>query len=144
VHIVDRVMGVKQRHNVPRKASPLKTALLLLGLNIVPVGFGVTVFVLRQQGKITLRELPQESVGTLVLMAAVLLGIVALGWVVFPSLLDLRKAARKRSEGTFGFFFRAIAAFLLLDLVVLFTLVCLLAGAELVLLARFALSLQKT
>ena len=135
---------MRPRRDAPGKTSPLKTLLLLLGLNVVPVGFGVVVFVLKEQGKITLKALPQESVGTLVLMGAVLLGIVALGWVVFPSLLDLRQAARKRSQGTFGFFFKALAAFLLLDLLVLFALVCLLAGAELVLLARFGLSLQKT
>ncbi len=135
---------MRPRRDAPGKTSPLKTLLLLLGLNVVPVGFGVVVFVLKEQGKITLKALPQESVGTLVLMGVVLLGIVALGWVVFPSLLDLRQAARKRSQGTFGFFFKALAAFLLLDLLVLFALVCLLAGAELVLLARFALSLQKT
>jgi hypothetical protein len=135
-------MGVRQKRDAPGKASPLKTLFLLLGLNAVPLGAAFTVFVLREQGKITIRAIPQESVGTIFLMGAVVLGIVALGWVVFPPLLGLRRAARKRASGTFGFIFRGLGYFLLLDLVAVALLVLALATTELVLLARLALSLR--
>lgn len=134
--------GVKPGRSAPKTSSPARTAVLLLVLNAVPIGTAAYVFFLRQQGKVTLRELPPGSTGTLAGMGAVIFALVLLGWLVFPALRELRAAARSRARGTFGCFFSLLSVFLLLDLALVALLVLSLFAAELYLLARFASSVR--
>jgi hypothetical protein len=126
----------------PRASSPLRTLLLLVGLNALPLGGAAYVLLLRQRGEVEVKALPDESRGLLVLMGVALVAIVMLGWVAFPALRDLRTAARRRARGPLSFLWSGLAGLLLLDLGVLAIAVLLTFGLELVLIVRFALSLH--
>lgn len=115
---------------------------LLLVLNALPIGAAITVLVLRARGAVTVKPLPAGSAGHAVLIALLLVSIVALSWVVYPRLRNLREAAKRRATGILLPFWGAIWLLVAIDLAILGTLVLALFAAELFLLARFALSIH--
>jgi hypothetical protein len=142
------VAGVKSPGSTGRSpAGPRSEGLggrigLLLLVNALPIGTAVAVLVLRQRGEVTVKPLPAGSAGNVVLIGLLLVSIVALGWFVYPLLRNLRDAARRRTRGLFFPFWGALWLIAALDLLILGTLVLALFAAELVLLARFALSIH--
>jgi hypothetical protein len=115
----------------------------LLLANALPIAAVVLFLILRAQGKASLQALPEASFLPLGLVGVAIFAIVALGWVVFPRLRELRRAARSRATGFFGFFWGGISFFLLVDMAALATLVLGLFATEIVLLVRFALMTTK-
>jgi hypothetical protein len=85
----------------PPRESPLGTKLLLFALaNALPLGTVAALLVLANRGEVRFRPLPEEGVGLLGLLAAVLAGIVALGWGAAPVLSYFLRGARGRFEAT--------------------------------------------
>jgi len=119
-----------------------KTLGLLLLLNALPIGAVVAILVLRQRGAVTIKPLPEGGAGHIVLIGLLLVSIVALGWGAYPALRNLREAARRRAQGALVVFWGPLWFLLALDAFALGVLIIALFVVELVLLARFALSVR--
>ncbi len=114
----------------------------LLVLNALPIGAVLAVLVLRQRGLVTVKPLSDASAGYAVLIALSLVSIVALAWLAYPRLRNVREAAKARARGFWLPFWGAIWLLVALDTAILGTLVLALFAVELLLLARFALSVR--
>jgi hypothetical protein len=137
-YAVDRVMRV----NRPGHEGIGDRLGLLVLLNALPLGAVAAFLVLRHRGLATMRPLPEGSAGNIVLIALTLATIMALGWAAYPRLRNLREAARRRIRGFWAPFWGAVWLLVAIDLAILGTLVLALFAVELVLLARFALSVR--
>ncbi len=129
----------------------VRTLGAIVALNALPLGAAAWYLVLASRGEATMRPLPRGSGGLLALALGALVAVVLLAWCAYPALsaaLRRVRAARSRAEAAGGarallaWPLALVAGFLWVDAALLGATVLALAGAEVLLIVRFAAAVR--